>query len=286
MGTTSIIVPCLNAASTILGCIDSLKMQRSETPFEIIVVDNGSTDGTLEIIRGCSDIEAYSESRPGSYAARNLGLSKAHGEIVAFTDADCLPEQDWLHAITSPFSSPAVHVVVGRTEFAGKSRTLSLLQEYTHNRRELIFNNPDPKLYFGYTNNLATRMSSLRKFGYFENRKRGGDTIFVRKCTDVFGTESIRYCSDATVRHLEVTSVRRYVAKRYIYGWSSVLYSRVIDTSARAGAMRSIALSATLVKGETTFGDRIRLLGALTASSAAWTVGRLRGRFGKKIEPD
>lgn len=93
----SVIMPVLNEAQRVSACLDAIAGQDEAPPFEVIIVDNGSRDATPDLVRA-HPIGARLEREParGPYAARNTGIAAARGEIVAFTDADCLPEPRWL----------------------------------------------------------------------------------------------------------------------------------------------------------------------------------------------
>jgi glycosyltransferase involved in cell wall biosynthesis len=95
-----VIVPVRNGGATLGACLDGLRAQLEPAlRVEVIVVDNGSTDGTAALARR-HPIAAtvVTERRPGSYAARNAGGAAAAGDVLAFTDADCVPEAGWLRA--------------------------------------------------------------------------------------------------------------------------------------------------------------------------------------------
>ena len=92
----SVIVPARNAEHTLPGCLAALDAQVDAPPFEVIVVDNGSTDGTGALVRPPHRLVV--EPRRGSYAARNAGIAVANGDVLAFTDADCIPDPRWLAA--------------------------------------------------------------------------------------------------------------------------------------------------------------------------------------------
>jgi glycosyltransferase involved in cell wall biosynthesis len=99
----SVIVPALNEGSVIRRCLASLQQQRLPSDcFEVIVVDNGSTDRTREIARsfgGSLAVTVLERSGVRIAALRNLGAATARGEFLAFLDADCVAPQHWLQQI-------------------------------------------------------------------------------------------------------------------------------------------------------------------------------------------
>ena len=92
-------------------------MLRSQTypksNFEIIVIDNGSSDKSVEVINKFAVNLLEERKYPNSYVARNKGLKHAKGEIIVFLDADCLPERQWLESLVEPFRDSTVGVVAG-----------------------------------------------------------------------------------------------------------------------------------------------------------------------------
>jgi GT2 family glycosyltransferase len=90
----SVVICAYNAERTMEACLESLLRLRYE-PLEVIVVDDGSTDRTLEISRRFPFHVIHQENR-GLSAARNVGIRAATGEVVAFTDSDCVVDPDWL----------------------------------------------------------------------------------------------------------------------------------------------------------------------------------------------
>ena len=101
----SVVVPVLNGQATIKDCVKSLLSQSYPSArYEIIIVDNGSTDRTIRILNSCQNsLRLLRETKKGSYAARNTGISCAAGSIIAFTDSDCIADKDWLIHISKPF---------------------------------------------------------------------------------------------------------------------------------------------------------------------------------------
>jgi glycosyltransferase involved in cell wall biosynthesis len=111
--SVSIVIPVLNGAESIGDTLTTLKNQ-SGAPCntQIIVVDNGSTDGTLDVVQRF-DARVLTEAKRGPSAARNRGLAEARGEIVVFLDADTLPTRRWLKELIAPFAEQDVMLVGG-----------------------------------------------------------------------------------------------------------------------------------------------------------------------------
>lgn len=103
----SIIIPARDAASTLPVCLEALGMQSLTEPHEIIVVDDGSKDDTAEIARRAGVI-CLTLPPSGPAAARNYGAQHARGEILLFTDADCVPTMTWAAELSSVFRDRAV----------------------------------------------------------------------------------------------------------------------------------------------------------------------------------
>jgi len=100
----SVIVPVYNAERTIGACLDALLRQSVEREsYEIIVVDDGSTDATPGIVTERPSVRLVRQDNAGPAAARNLGARQARGEILLFTDDDCVPAPDWIARMIAPF---------------------------------------------------------------------------------------------------------------------------------------------------------------------------------------
>jgi glycosyltransferase involved in cell wall biosynthesis len=96
----SVVVPAYNSAGTLAATLQALAAQDLETAYEVIVVDDGSTDETAQIAERAAPLvslvrRSRDESR-GAGAARNAGVTAARGRWLAFTDADCVPTRRWL----------------------------------------------------------------------------------------------------------------------------------------------------------------------------------------------
>lgn len=95
----SVIVPARDAASTIGRTLDALARQELDAAYEVIVVDDGSLDATLDVVAASRlSSRVVHERGLGPARARNHGVAAASGRVLAFTDADCEPAPDWLAA--------------------------------------------------------------------------------------------------------------------------------------------------------------------------------------------
>ena len=114
----SVVIPAYNTAGTIKACLLSL-FKQSLLPFEIIVVNNNSTDNTkdlvLQILDAQKDIPSccLDEIRQGPSYARNCGAARTRGDVIAFIDADCIADPSWLARLSESFSSPDIGAVAG-----------------------------------------------------------------------------------------------------------------------------------------------------------------------------
>jgi glycosyltransferase involved in cell wall biosynthesis len=92
----SVIIPVRNDAARLRRCLEALGRQSLREPFEILVVDNDSSDHPSRCVADHPRARLLFEPRSSSYAARNSAIAAARGDILAFTDADCIPAPDWL----------------------------------------------------------------------------------------------------------------------------------------------------------------------------------------------
>jgi glycosyltransferase involved in cell wall biosynthesis len=181
----SVVVPVLNGERTLEESLATLlSVDYPPDRREVIIVDNGSTDRTAEIARS-APIRYLFEPRRGTARARNLGIEASRGQIVAFTDADCLVARGWLRELVGGFDGDRVGAVAGdilpfppRTaaeRYAARTRHLAP-------RRYLS----RPQLPFAVTANLAFRREVFGQVGLLDpDAPRGGE------CTD-FCTRFLR----------------------------------------------------------------------------------------------
>lgn len=119
-GSVSVIIPAYNRKSELEQLLASLARQTlPPDSFEVIVVDDGSVDGTRDWLTKHKSGSGFSfawfaQDHRGPGAARNLGMDKAVGDIFVFIDTDCIPQPDWLEQLIQPFASDTIGAVGGR----------------------------------------------------------------------------------------------------------------------------------------------------------------------------
>lgn len=118
----TIVVATYNRQPQLKQCLPALFLQRS-VPFEVIVVDDGSSDGTREYLKTITDarlrVITHSSNR-GLSAARNSGIAAARYQIIAFTDDDCVAKPDWIEHLCGPFADARVGFAMGQVFYAAR----------------------------------------------------------------------------------------------------------------------------------------------------------------------
>jgi glycosyltransferase involved in cell wall biosynthesis len=113
----SVIVPCFNEIRYICRCLQSL-LEQSLAPHEIIVVDDGSNDGTVEAVEAFN-VRLLRQNHAGPGAARNLAAGQATGDILVFADADMFFDRDYVRHLTAPIIAGKAKGTFTKEEFVG-----------------------------------------------------------------------------------------------------------------------------------------------------------------------
>ena len=201
----SVVVPVRDGAAVIDECLQAIASQRGAPDFEVVVVDNGSTDATADIVRRRHpDMRLVCEPQPGSYAARNAGILAAAGAILAFTDADCTPQPGWLAAACAAIEAGAD--LVGGGIAMHRSTRPTIAERYD---RAVYLRQEDLVRQHGWavTANLVVRRSVFDALGLFDPAlPSGGDReLCLRAGAAGFG---LVYAPGAVVGHRPRTRMR------------------------------------------------------------------------------
>ncbi len=225
----SIIVPVYNSSNTIEACLESLDTQKF--CYEIIAVDNGSTDSSKEKIKNFRKVRLLEEFKKGPAAARNLGIKNASGDIIAFTDSDCCVNENWLTKIVETFDKhKEAYAVVGSALNAYSDNLISRASEIT-DFGLLTYSKKNPPKWVknAPTLNAAYKRKVFDEFGFFDEEIKyaaGEDSLFnwklIKKGKKIFFNPEIK------VTHFHRNTVKSFLRKKYIYGRGYVI-TRIKD---------------------------------------------------------
>jgi len=211
----SVVVCTYNGSRTLRECLDGLK--RLEYPdYEVIVVDDGSTDATPQIARE-SGFRVISEGHQGLSGARNSGLRAATGEIVAYIDDDARPDPHWLSYLATTFQQTR-HAAIGGPNLAppGDGLVAAAVANSPGNPVHVLLTDSEAEHVPGC--NLAVRRANLLAIGGFDVRfERAGDDVDVCwRLRDRGWT--LGYSPAAVVWHHRRGSVRAFWRQQFHYG--------------------------------------------------------------------
>lgn len=282
----SIIVPVFDTGTYVDLCIRALLAQDyPPSEYEIIAVDNGSRDDSLERLQRYPRVIVVQESKRGSYAARNAGVARSKGALLAFTDSDCAPSPDWLRQIERFLQDSRCLVVQGKRKLAVESGLLRSINEYEITKDAFTMSGSVTEKYYGFTNNMGMKREAWERYGPFIERDRGADTIFVRSVVDGESCEAVRFNPDMVIRHLEMDGFDDYMKKMFIYGRSRKRYRHLKVTEALDLSDRLKIFNAVIRDHRYSPWLTVKLALALAASMVAWQLGSLTGLVESKRRP-
>ncbi|MCL4880511.1 MAG: glycosyltransferase [Anaerolineae bacterium] len=223
----SVIIPAQNAERTLPECLDAL-VRQSLSPFEVIVVDDGSTDQTRVIAEKAGVQVIRQEKSRGPAAARNLGAAHSTGDILCFTDADCEPDADWLANLTRPIMKDKT---VAGTKGVYRLKTRHLVARFVQleyeNRyqRMRLFEQID----FIDTYSAAYRRDVFEAAGGFDEGYPAASVEDQEFSFRVAATGAkLVFVPDAVVAHYHVTRLAAYARRKYRIGfWKMRLLRRM-----------------------------------------------------------
>ena len=192
MMNVSIVIPAYNEEKCIGRLLESLQKISKENILEILVVDNGSSDKTKEIVRiyalsadESSKIRLIEESRKGVAWARTRGAEEAKGDIIAFLDADTYVPEQWLKNLLTYFNSEKIVCVSGPTHFYDVSFFAKISATIYWWFASVVISKITG--YMGIFANLSVRAESYKKIGGIDTSVEfyGDDTNITRRLSKV-----------------------------------------------------------------------------------------------------
>jgi GT2 family glycosyltransferase len=232
----SVIVCTHNGERTLSQCLERLRAL-TYPDFETIVVDDGSADGSADIARAHGAVLVQTEHRGLSFA-RNAGVARARGDVVAFLDDDAYPDPDWLYYVAAALRANA-HAGVGGPNIPPEDDGLvaDCVAAAPGAPIHVLISDREAEHVPGC--NMAFRKSALEEVGGFDERFRvAGDDVDVCWRLQESG-RTLGFSAGAVVMHRRRDSVRRYLKQQYSYGKAEALLERKWPSRyTRAGSSR------------------------------------------------
>jgi glycosyltransferase involved in cell wall biosynthesis len=221
----SIIIPTFNGATRILHCLDALVPQASGRGVEILVVNDGSTDNTAEVVERYPGVRLINQANAGPAAARNRGALEARGSIIVFTDDDCVPAPNWLTTMIAPFIDPELVGAKGAYLTHQESVTARFVQIEYEDRYRMMAG-------LSRIDFVDTYSAAFRRDHFLE--MNGYDTSFTSACAEDIelsyrmssrGWKMI-FVPEAIVYHTHPDTLWKYLKKKYKFAFWRVLAVR------------------------------------------------------------
>lgn len=253
----SVIIATYNRRDRLAECLSALAGQAFDGGYEVVVVDDGSSDGTEAMVAGLTPgypvpLVYFRQQNRGVAAARNAGLAQARGAVIAFLDDDHVATKTWLRDICRALEDPGVGGVSGRGRAVAGPALISryLCFHRAHEAPQI----EDGEVLYLVTGNSAFRREAVERAGSFDERfasffkgvaPGGEDTEFSMRIRRV--GYRLAYDSSAITDHHQKTSFRTVMKERFNFGVNRVLWYRMegrgLSLPAVAGHILWMAIS-------------------------------------------
>ena len=220
----SVVVPVYNGERTLGACLDALLRQSvPRASYELIVVDDGSRDASAQIVRG-KGVRCIGQANRGPAAARNAGARASQGEIVLFTDADCVADEHWLEQMLRPFDDATVMGVQGAYRNRQRALAARFAQAEFEDRYDRLQKSRMIDLIATYA--AAFRRQEFLDLGGFDERfprPNNEDTEFSYRMAAA--GHMMLFNPEAIVYHTHLDSLVEYFKLKFTRGcWRVVVY--------------------------------------------------------------
>ncbi|MBU0985635.1 MAG: glycosyltransferase [Proteobacteria bacterium] len=240
----SVIVPAYNADDTIINLLNSFLIQ-SFNDFEVIVVDDCSQDDTPQIVRSFPYNFIRLTQNHGPAFCRNVGAGNAKGEVLVFTDSDCVTDQKWLENIHENFSQNDIAAIMGKLVLMPSTLLGDSISALGFPAGGAIGFDKIWKVdQNGFTDSLSSCNCAVRKavfdnIGGFDETfpYPGGEDSLLAYNLRKYGYR-IKYCPNVLVFHEARDSVKGFLKWQFRRGISSFLFSTKVAAKKRFIGLR------------------------------------------------
>src|ERR1051326_2069502 len=225
--TMSVVVATRDRLPLLRACVDSIRAQRyPRDRTELILVDDCSTDGTPAYLRALDRepwIRVVWQPMPRLFAARNAGVARARGELVAITDDDCAVPEDWLSSLAAAMDASGADAVAGGIDAPGDTLWVRYLADLGFIDPNLL---PTGDPSYVVTANACFRRSALERMGRFDEAlwRTGGEDVDLSFRMRRLGMR-LAYAPGCRVSHRFGRDVRGMLRRTYRagVGWRVLL---------------------------------------------------------------
>lgn len=219
----SVVVCTRNGSRTLQGCLESLRALHYPD-YEVLVIDDGSTDGTPKIARAFDFVRYHRQEPAGLSAARNRGMELATGTVIAYTDDDCIAHPDWLLHLSHAFTNEEVLAAGGpNIPPPPRNRVERVVAAAPGAPAHVLLTDSDAEHLPGC--NLAIRKDALMRIdGFTEDFTTAGDDVDICwRLREHGGRGSLRFVPGAMVWHHRRFSIRAYLRQQRGYGFAEAM---------------------------------------------------------------
>ncbi len=227
----SVVIPAYNAEKTIGKCIVSILNQSFGGDYEIIVVDDGSKDGTgkivQKILKGNKNVRLVKQPNGGPAKARNRGARESKGKLVLFTDSDCIADKNWIKEMVAPFKAGNIVGSQGRYKILNPDSLVARFVQYEIEERYERMAKIGSIDFIGSYSAAYKRDVFLQFNGFDESFKiASGEDPEISYRMAAKGLKMI-FAPKAIVYHPHPDSLKRYLKMKYGRGyWGQLLYKK------------------------------------------------------------
>ena len=222
----SIIIPTFDGGSRLGNCLDALLEQTAGRDVEIVVVNDGSSDDTIDVVRRYANVVLINQANAGPAAARNRGALEATGKILLFTDDDCIAAPQWLDFMLAAFDDPEVVGAKGAYRTRQKSLVARFVQIEYEDRYRLMSGGADSIDFIDTYSAAFRRERFLQMNGY--------DSSFPVACAEDAELSyrmsnagwKMKFVPAAIVYHTHPHTFLAYAKKKYKFAFWRVIAVR------------------------------------------------------------
>ncbi len=226
----SVIIPTFERPTSLQSCVGAVRDQNyPRNRFEVIVVDDGSATRIEDCVQNLfkdDRITFLRQANAGPAAARNMGAQHAQGDVLVFTDDDCLPGKTWLRELIEPLRKDTTILVGGRVINGLTGNLFSTTSQLIISEAYSYFLSRNSELRFFASNNMAISRKLFHQIGGFDSSFRTSED---REFCDrlIHKGYSLVYRPEAIVRHYHDLELATFFRQHFSYGRGAYQYHRV-----------------------------------------------------------